>query len=434
MRNTTFWWMLIGFMVLLDIYIFQVVRFLSHSANSKTKIIIYSAYWVLSAGAIIVLLLLPYFKFENQAKFIRTTIFAIIAGLFFAKLIAAVFFLLDDVRRAIQWVAGKIFFRGTEAEALQESDGISRSAFLSWAGIAMGGGLFGTLIYGFGNKYNYQLRKEQLAFKDLPASFKGLKIIQISDLHSGSFTDKASVQKGIDKILATQPDIILFTGDLVNNTAGEMDEYKDLFVHLKAPLGVYSVLGNHDYGDYVRPWPDHDDEHSKREEAAGKKLWTPLQYENLEKLKRVHAGMGWRLLMDEHVVIEKNGDKIAILGVQNWSAKGSFHRYGDLTKAYAGSEEHSFKILMSHDPSHWEAEVLKKYPDIHLMLSGHTHGMQFGVEIPGIKWSPVQYIYNQWAGLYEKDHQKLYVNRGFGFIGYPGRVGILPEITLIELV
>ena len=138
--------------------------------------------------------------------------------------------------------------------------------------------------------------------------------------------------------------------------------------------------------------------------------------------------------MDEHVVIEKNGDKIAILGVQNWSAKGSFHRYGDLTKAYAGSEEHSFKILMSHDPSHWEAEVLKKYPDIHLMLSGHTHGMQFGVEIPGIKWSPVQYIYNQWAGLYEKDHQKLYVNRGFGFIGYPGRVGILPEITLIELV
>ena len=434
MRNSSFWWILIGFMVLLDIYIFQVVRFLSHSANSRTRIIIYAAYWILSAGAIIVLLLLPYFKFENQAKFIRTTIFALIAGLFFAKIIAAVFFLLDDVRRVLQWVAGKIFFRNTEAEALQESDRISRSAFLSWAGLAMGGGLFGTLIYGFGNKYKYQLRKEQLAFKDLPASFKGLKIIQISDLHSGSFTDKASVQKGIDKILATQPDIILFTGDLVNNTAGEMDEYKELFIHLKAPLGVYSVLGNHDYGDYIRPWPDHDEEHSKKEKEAGKNLWTAMQRENLEKLKQVHADMGWRLLMDEHVIIEKNGEKIALLGVQNWSAKGSFHRYGDLTKAYAGSEEHPFKILMSHDPSHWEAEILKKYPDIHLMLSGHTHGMQFGVEIPGIKWSPVQYIYNQWAGLYEKDHQKLYVNRGFGFIGYPGRVGILPEITLIELI
>jgi uncharacterized protein len=433
MRNTTFWWIFIGFMVLLDIYIFQVVKFLSHSANPRTKIIIYSVYWVLSAGAIIVLLLLPYFKFENQAKFIRTTIFAIIAGLFFAKLIAAVFFLLDDVRRIIQWLAGKIFFHGTEAESLQESDRISRSAFLSWAGMAMGGGLFGTLIYGFGNKYRYQLRNVQMAFKDLPSSFKGLKIIQISDIHSGSFTDKAAVQKGIDKILAAQPDLILFTGDLVNNTAGEMDEYKELFLHLKAPLGVYSVLGNHDYGDYIR-WPDYDEAHKKKEEAAGRSLWTTKQQENLEKLKEVHAGMGWRLLMDEHVIIERNGEKIALLGVQNWSAKGNFHRYGDLTKAYAGSAEHPFKILMSHDPSHWEAEVLKKYSDIHLMLSGHTHGMQFGVEIPGLKWSPVQYFYNQWAGLYENGHQKLYVNRGFGFIGYPGRVGILPEITLIELI
>jgi predicted MPP superfamily phosphohydrolase len=433
MRNTPFWWILIGVMVLLDIYVFQVVKFLSHSASSKTKIVIYSSYWVLCAGAIIVLLLLPYLKFEHQAKFIRTTIFAIIAGLFFAKLFAAVFFLLDDVRRVIQWIAGKIFFRGTEGEALQEADRISRSVFLSWAGVAVGGGLFGTLVYGFGNKYRYQLRKEKMAFNDLPSSFKGLKIIHISDIHSGSFTDKAGVKKGIDKILATNPDLILFTGDLVNNLADEMDDYKDLFSQLKAPLGVYSTLGNHDYGDYIS-WPDDDDEHKKKEDAAGRRLWTPKQHENLENLKKVHADMGWRLLMDEHVVIERNSEKIALLGVQNWSSKGSFHRYGDLNKAYQGSQEHAFKILLSHDPSHWDAEVLKKYKDIHLMLAGHTHGFQFGVEIPGIKWSPVQYVYNQWAGLYEKDHQKLYVNRGYGFIGYPGRVGILPEITLIELV
>lgn len=433
MRNTPFWWILIGVMVAVDIYVFQVVKFLSQSAGSKTRILIYTSYWMISVGAIVVLLLLPYLKFEQQAKFIRTTLFAIIAGLFFAKLIAAVFFLLDDVRRVIQWIAGKVFFRDTEGEALQESDRISRSVFLSWAGVAFGGGLFGTLIYGFGNKYRYQFRKEQMAFNDLPTSFKGLKIIHISDIHSGSFTDKAGVKKGIDKILSIQPDLILFTGDLVNNTADEMDEYKELFSQLKAPLGVYSTLGNHDYGDYIT-WPDDDDEHKKKEEAAGRRLWTPKQQENHEKLKQVHADMGWRLLMDEHVSIERNGEKIAILGVQNWSSKANFHRYGNLTKAYEGAQDHAFKILMSHDPSHWDGEVLKKYKDIHLMLAGHTHGFQFGVEIPGLKWSPVQYVYNQWAGLYEKDHQKLYVNRGFGFIGYPGRVGILPEITLIELV
>lgn len=433
MRNSPFWWFLIGFMVVLDIYVFQTVKFLSHSSNPKTKIVIYSVYWILSAGAIIILLLLPYIKFENQAKIFRTTLFAIVAGLFFAKLIAAVFFFVDDLRRLIQWIAGKIFFRDTEGESMQDGGRISRSAFLSWAGTLVGAGLFGTLVYGFGNKYRYQLKKMQMAFADLPAAFKGLKLVHISDIHSGSFTDKAAVEKGIEKILATKPDIILFTGDLVNNMADEMQEYKEMFSKLNAPLGVYSTLGNHDYGDYVQ-WPDDDDEHKRKEELAGKRLWTAKQYENLEQLKNIHAGMGWRLLMDENILIEKGEDKISLLGVQNWSAKANFHRYGNLQKAYTGLDKNSFKILMSHDPSHWDAEVLKDYPDIHLMLAGHTHGMQFGVEIPGFKWSPVQYVYNQWAGLYEKGHQKLYINRGFGFIGYPGRVGILPEITVIELV
>ena len=212
-----------------------------------------------------------------------------------------------------------------------------------------------------------------------------------------------------------KPDLILFTGDLVNNVADEMEDYMDVFDKLNAPLGIFSTLGNHDYGDYVS-W---DSEEAKKA--------------NLEKLKNVHAKLGWRLLMNEHVALEKEGEKIAVIGIENWSAKARFPKYGDLKKAYSGAEKYPYKILLSHDPSHWRAEVCESYRDIDLMLAGHTHGMQFGVEIPGIKWSPVQYVYKEWAGLYENALQKLYVNRGFGFIGYPGRVGILPEITVLEL-
>ncbi|HOA39768.1 MAG TPA: metallophosphoesterase, partial [Flavihumibacter sp.] len=234
--------------------------------------------------------------------------------------------------------------------------------------------------------------------------------------HSGSFTDTAAVQKGVQKILDLKPDLILFTGDLVNDRAVEMDNYKSIFSQLKAPMGVFSTLGNHDYGDYI-DW----------DSAAAKKA-------NLEALKKVHGDIGWRLLMNEHVVLERGGEQIALLGIENWGAKGNFPKYGKMSEAYPGTEKYPFKMLMSHDPSHWDAEVREKYPDVDLMLSGHTHGMQFGVELPWFKWSPVQYMYRQWAGLYEEGKQKLYVNRGFGFIGYPGRVGILPEITLLELV
>ena len=422
MRNTPFWWILIGFMALLDIYFFQALKVVAHSASPRTRTILYTVYWVLSAAAIIVLLILPYIHFEKQARFARTTIFSLIAGLFFAKLIASFFFVIDDLRRGVQWIAGKLFFQKTEGADLQPGENITRSAFLSWAGMLMGGTLFGTLVYGFGNKYRYQVKKVKLAFDNLPSSFKGLKIVHISDIHSGSFTDKQAVMRGVEKILKEKPDLILFTGDLVNNVAEEMNDYIDVFDKLKAPLGVYSTLGNHDYGEYVN-WDSEEDKKA-----------------NLERLKQVHAAMGWKLLMNEHVVLEKGEDKIALLGIENWSAKARFPKYGDLKKAYAGTENYPFKILMSHDPSHWKEEVIPSYPDVNLVLSGHTHGMQFGVEIPGIKWSPVQYVYREWAGLYEKETgesqsqaQKLYVNRGFGFIGYPGRVGILPEITVLEL-
>jgi hypothetical protein len=282
-------------------------------------------------------------------------------------------------------------------------------------GIAVGGSLFTTLIYGFTNKYNYKIWRVPLTFPNLPDAFKGLRIVQISDVHSGSFTNKEGVQKGIQKIMELKPDLILFTGDLVNNKHDEMLPYMDIFSQLKAPLGVYSIFGNHDYGDYVN-WGSQDEKRS-----------------NVESLKQIHARMGWRLLWDEHVAIEKEGQQIGLIGIQNWSALGNFPKYGSLSKAYAGAEKYPFKILMSHDPTHWDAEVRPKFSDIDLTLSGHTHGFQFGVEIPGFRWSPVQYVYNQWGGLYKQGSQVIYVNRGFGFIGYPGRVGILPEITLLEL-
>jgi uncharacterized protein len=433
MRNSPFWWILIGFMLLIDLYVFQALKVVTHSASQKTKIIIHLSYWLISVAAVGMLIILPYLHFSVQHRLMKNTFFAIIIGLFFSKIIASIFFLVDDLRRGIQWVAGKVLFSNTEGETLQQGEKISRSMFLSWAGMLVGGGLFGSLIYGFNNKYRYQLRRFQFAFDNLPAGFKGLKIVQISDIHCGSFTDKHAVMRGVEKVMRENADLILFTGDLVNNIADEMKDYMDVFNRIKAPMGVYSILGNHDYGDYVN-WSDRNEAHHERERLAGRHLLTPLQLANLDRLKKIHGELGWDLLLDEHRVLERNGDKIALIGVQNWSAKARFPKYGDLPKAYAGSEGYPFKILMSHDPSHWEAQVRTVYTDINLMLAGHTHGMQFGVEIPGFKWSPVQYIYKEWAGLYEQGKQKLYVNRGYGFIGYPGRVGILPEITVIELV
>lgn len=418
-------------MIAIDIYVFQAIRFLMQSSGDKARLIVFSIYWTVSILAVLTILSFPFITAFQTNKFFRNYVFAILVGLFIAKLVATVFFLIDDIRRLFVWIMGKLF-SNTGARFLGDGTGISRSTFLSWLGVGMGTALFGTLLYGFSNKYDYQLKKIRLAFNNLPQSFKGLKIVQISDIHSGSFQDKKAVAKGVEKIMEQQPDLILFTGDLVNDISTEMDEYVDVFSGLKAPLGVYSVLGNHDYGDYYN-WPDKDAAHAEKEKQAGRRLHTPLQTANIERLKGIHATMGWRLLLNEHVPLEKNGEKIGLLGIENWGARG-FTKYGNMHEAHAGSEVYPFKILMSHDPSHWDAEVKPKYSDVDLMLAGHTHGMQFGIENPYFRFSPVQWVYKQWAGLYEEGNQKLYVNRGYGFIGYPGRVGILPEITVIELI
>ncbi len=410
MRSWRMVWMVVMIALLIDLYVFQAVKAITQASFPYRQAIIYDCYWGCSILTLITLCLLPFIR-QYFAR-LQGYIFFGVLSLYFAKLLICVFLLIDDVRRLIQWVVSLL---SAHPGAGVPAEGISRSVFLSWLGIGVGAGLYTAFLYGFSNKYNYRVRKLTVAFNNLPASFKGVKIVQLSDIHSGSFKDKVAVARGIDKVLAEKPDLILFTGDLVNDKAVEMTDYKDIFARLKAPMGVFSILGNHDYGDYV--WWE-----------------TPEQKKNnLNHLMELQREMGWRLLMNEHVALERDGEQIALIGIENWSAKARFPKYGKMNEAYPGTEKYPFKILMSHDPSHWDAEVRSKYPDIDLTLSGHTHGMQFGIELSWLKWSPVQYVYKEWAGLYEEGLQKLYVNRGFGFIGYPGRVGVLPEITVIEL-
>jgi hypothetical protein len=292
----------------------------------------------------------------------------------------------------------------------------SRRKFISQIGLGLAAIPFASLLYGMvKGKYNFRVLNYTLHFEDLPDAFDGYRLTQISDIHSGSFDNKEKIEYAVDLINEQQSDVILFTGDMVNNKATEMLPWKETFGRLKAKDGKYSVLGNHDYGDYV-DWNS----------AAEKK-------KNLQDLKNIQKEIGFDLLLNEHRYLEKDGEKIAIIGVENWG-KGGFKKAGDLKKASSKISSDDFKILMTHDPSHWDAEVVNDDYHYHLTLSGHTHGMQFGIEIPGwIKWSPAKWRYNQWAGIYEALGQYINVNRGFGFLAYPGRVGIWPEITVIEL-
>lgn len=291
-----------------------------------------------------------------------------------------------------------------------------RRKFVSQIALSIAAIPFGSLLYGMTiGKYNFKVRKKTLYFSDLPDSFDGTTITQISDIHSGSFDDKEKIEYAIDLINEQQSDLVLFTGDIVNTHAKEMEPWIDTFKKIYNPkLGKYSVLGNHDYGEYF----DWDSNEAKQQ--------------NFDAIKDLHRQINFDLLLNRNVTITKGNDSIKLVGVENWGRH--FKKAGDLKMASKGLKKEDFKILMSHDPSHWDAEVQHHEDHYHLTLSGHTHGFQFGIEIPGwIKWSPVQYVYKQWAGLYENAGKYIYVNRGFGFHAYPGRVGIMPEITVIEL-
>ncbi|NJB36252.1 metallophosphoesterase [Croceivirga sp. JEA036] len=326
------------------------------------------------------------------------------------QLITIIFLFGEDVFRLLVGTYNK-WFNANKAFTIPE-----RRRFLSLLGLGLAALPFGALLYGmYKGKYNYKVLSYDLEFDDLPEAFHNYQITQISDIHSGSFDNYDKIKYGIDLINKQQSDVILFTGDMVNNMATEMLPWKDLFGSLEAKDGKFSVLGNHDYGDYVE-WE------SKAAKAK-----------NLEDLKGLQKEMGFNLLLNEANYLEKGGQRIALIGVENWGA-GGFIKMGDLQKAVAGVQEKDFKILMSHDPSHWEQQVIHDKHHYHLTLSGHTHGMQFGIEIPGwFKWSPVKWRYKHWAGIYVEMGQFINVNRGFGFLGYPGRVGIWPEITVIRL-
>ncbi len=401
---------------LAEYYSFIVVRSSVRNLPSPWRITLTVFYLLLTTISWLGLILFRQINWATVPHLLRNIYIAFVLGFTVGKILILLVMLVDDIRRLITWLITSLAYNSSASSDTTTT--IDRSLFLKRTALVLGGLSLLGFTYGIRNRYSYRVRKIKLNAASLPIAFKGLKIVQISDIHTGSFDNHAAVAHGIQRAMDQNADLILFTGDLVNNHSEEVDaKYQEIFSQLKAPMGVYSTLGNHDYGDYVE-WP------SKQ-----------AKIENLDKLKGIHASMGWKLMMNEHVVLERGGDKIALIGIENWSAKANFPKYGDMHKAYDGLKEKNipFKILMSHDPSHWHAQVIPEYGDVNLTLSGHTHGMQFGVDTKYFKWSPVQYMYNEWAGLYTQGEQHLYVNRGFGFLGYPGRLGVMPEITVIEL-
>jgi predicted MPP superfamily phosphohydrolase len=405
------------FLLLVDRYVWSGIKSLiprDKTSVLKTFALVFWGYTVIS---LIVLLLFVVFPGEQLPVGMRTLFFIVLGVPLLGKLLTVFILSLDDVRRGVLWmIKSSPRFVSKKQSPIPSEPTIPRSEFITKAATATGLGLAGTLVFGIlSGAHDYRVRRVRLPLKNLPKKLDGLRILQLSDIHTGSFYNKTAVMGGVEMALNEKPDIITFTGDLVNDQTSEAKNYIPVFSKLTAPLGVYSVLGNHDYGDY-KNWPS-----QKAKE------------QNFQDMLQAHKALGWDLLLDESRAITVEGETISLIGIQNWGG-GRFPRYGDLEKALLNTAESPVKILLSHDPSHWSLQVKPEYPDIDLMLAGHTHGMQFGVEIPGFKWSPVQYNYKHWAGLYEDNNQYLYVNRGFGYIGYPGRVGILPEITVIELV
>ncbi|WP_242916261.1 metallophosphoesterase [Pontibacter liquoris] len=392
---------------LIDLYVFQAIRVVSQNLAPFAQQLLYIGYWAvftLTAGTFA----LFSFTRRRPAGTMQTYLVSSLFIFFASKLVMVAFLMLDDVLRI-----GKL---ALNSAGMAPAFDTARSKLLSQLGLLLAAVPFTAFIWGMvKGAYEYRVKRLTLHFPNLPQAFDGYKMLQISDLHTGSFPSSEPLKEAVRLINSQQADLVFFTGDLVNNQAVEVQQHMSTLQQIRAKDGVFSVLGNHDYGDYVS-WPS-----------------AEAKQRNLLTLIESHGKMGWDILINENRMIAKGGQHIAILGVENWGNRAGFPKYGRLDKAYAGVEEAPFKVLLSHDPSHWDGEVITRYPDIDLMLSGHTHGMQFGVNLFGWKWSPVQYMYKQWAGLYKKGRQHLYVNTGLGFLGYPGRVGFLPEITVFEL-
>jgi uncharacterized protein len=400
------------FFLLVDYYLFQAVITVSKDWTPMWKNGVRYVYWIpslLAIGALVWWFFGDPYQYRSE---IRTWIMTGLVATYFSKTFGVLVLFMDDLTRGVKWLAS--YFYTPDKESLPGA-AIPRSEFLAKTALIAATVPFGTMAYGIlSGAHDYRVRRVSVKLPNLPKSFDGLTIGHVSDIHSGSFFNKTAVKGGVEMMMKEKPDLIFFTGDLVNNQSAEVKDYVNIFDKFKAPLGVYSVTGNHDYGDYYR--------------------WNSIaeKRDNFRDLMEAHRLMNFNLLMNQNHIIEQGGEKLAILGNENWGG-GRFAKYGKLDLAHKGTEEASVKLLLSHDPSHWDAQVRPMYPDIDVMFSGHTHGFQFGVEIGNFKWSPSQYAYKQWAGLYQQGSQFLYVNRGFGYLGYPGRIGMPPELTLLEL-
>jgi hypothetical protein len=393
-------------LIIVELYAFQALKTL---IKLKWVLVVYQVLSVL----IFIFIIYSFLQFDRSVGQTRQTLFTmgLVLLVYVPKMVLMLVLLGEDIFRLGAGSINYFIDYDTNVDFFA-----SRRKFVSQLGLGLAAIPFMSLIYGITiGKYNYKVIKQRIFFPDLPEAFDGFTITQISDVHSGSFDNPEKINYAIDLVNEQNSDMILFTGDIVNTDAKEMHPWIETFNKIKNhEYGKYSVLGNHDYGEYVT-WPS---------EAAKEK--------NFQDIKNLYGDIGFKLLLNEHTYIEKGNDKIALIGVENWGH--NFKKAGDINKASQGVQQEDFKILMSHDPSHWDYEIKNHKKNFHLTLSGHTHGMQFGIEIPGyFKWSLAQYVYAQWAGLYENLGRYVYVNRGFGFHAYPGRVGIMPEITVIEL-
>lgn len=404
-----FAFVILAILILIDIYAFRGLRQLTTGFNPTIKIVIGIVYWLIPVFiAFMTFYIMRNIGTINGGKlYYRTfyTFMGVMVLFYVPKLIFSGFEIGNDLASGVLFLLKK----------LNLAKNVSNTQILRYAGAIVASFIFFFTIYGIiHGRYHYKLNNIKLEYSNLPNGFDGLKIVHISDWHIGSYYERPQqIKKAVDKINSVEADIILFTGDLVNNLASEVDEFIPILKNLNAKYGIYSVLGNHDYGDYVR-WES---------KLAAK--------ENLDRLKEIQQEVGFILLNNKSVTLKNDDDEIRLIGVENWGLP-PFPQHGDLKASMNGVSDNEFKILLSHDPSHWDAEVVDK-TNIDLTLSGHTHGMQFGVNFKNFKWSPVKLKYPRWAGLYNHGKQNLFVSVGIGYIGFPGRVGIRPEIAIIEL-
>lgn len=409
-RLMTIFFLILIFLVI-DYYFFQAILIVSRDWSPLWKSIIRYGFWLPTIFSISALL---WWTFGDPYSINSSTRNWLITGIvssYFPKLVGIIFLLIDDLQRGVRWVIS-LFQKSSSAPSAGEV--ITRSDFLSKVALTAAAVPLGAFAYGIiSGAHDYRIRRVTLKLPNLPKSFDGIRIGQVSDIHTGSFWNKTAVKGGVEMLMNEKTDVIFFTGDLVNNETKEVNEYLDVFNKLRAPMGVFSITGNHDYGDY--------------------KAWATKQEkeQNFRELVQAHKVLGFDILMNENRFLEQGGEKLAILGVENWGTR--FSKHGKLDEAYNGTEEAAVKLLLSHDPTHWDAQVRLGFKDIDVTFSGHTHGAQFGINIGDFTWTPVQHVYKQWGGLYQENNQYLYVNRGFGYLGYPGRVGMPPEITIFEL-